>query len=125
LWLTFTVAEAPQGDPAEKTSVPVWLFPFIVALKITVPLMFTIPVCPGARVTEIWEGLSLATLTVVFPLELATAKLMATVALLARVIEAGPVRVQALVGDGLGEGDGDGAGVGIGVGVGVASQCEP
>jgi hypothetical protein len=87
--------------------------------------MFTIPVCPGASVTEMWEGLSLATLTVVLPLELATTKLMATVALLARVIEPGPVRVQAIVGDGLGEGDGDGAGVGIGVGVGVASQCEP
>ena len=90
----------------------------MVALKVTVPLMFTIPVCPGASETEMCEGLLLETLTVVLPLELATVRMMATVAWLAREIEPGPVKVQGLVGDGLGDGEGDGAGVGVGVGDG-------
>ena len=94
----------------------------MVALKVTVPLMFTIPVCPGASETEMCEGLLLETLTVVLPLELATAKLMATVALLAREIEPGPVKVQGLVGDGLGDADGEGDGAGVGVGVGDGLQ---
>jgi hypothetical protein len=63
------------------------LFPFIVAMKLTVPLPLTVPVCPGASVTEMWAEFVLSDrLTVVLPPALATAKLMEAVALFASVM---------------------------------------
>jgi hypothetical protein len=66
-------------------------------------------------------------LTVVLPLELATPKLTAAVALFTSAKEVGLAdSVQApVVGDGLGEGAGVGVGVGTGVGVGDGLQFTP
>ena len=103
------------------------MFPFIVTTKVTVPLLFTIPVCPAASVTEMWDEFVFpALLTVVVPPALATTKLREAVPLLARVKELGlAYNVQLFVGVGTGVGTGVGVGVGTGVGVGVGLQFTP
>ena len=100
------------------------MFPFIVATKVTVPLPLTVPVCPGASVTEMWEESVLPDrLTVVLPPAFATAKLMEAVALFSSVMELGLAdKVQS---DGVGVGTGVGVGVGTGVGVGDGLQFTP
>jgi hypothetical protein len=93
-----------------------------------VPLPLTTPVCPGASVTEICEGLVLPDrLTRVLPLELATLNLTGAVPLLRMLKVVGLAeRVQGpVVGDGLGEADGVGVGTGVAVGVGVGLQFTP
>ena len=83
------------------------------------PLPLTVPVCPGANVTEMWGPFVFPDrLTVVLPLELATPKLTLAVALFARVKEPGLAdKVQGFVGVGSGEGVGTGVGVGVGLGL--------
>jgi hypothetical protein len=95
-------------------------------MKVTVPLPLTVPVCPGANVTEMWAPFVFPDrLTVVLPLELATPRLTAAVALFASVKEVGLAdNVQAPV-VGVGLGVGSGVGVGTGVGVGVGLQLTP
>jgi hypothetical protein len=91
-------------------------------MKVTVPLPLTVPVCPEASVTAMWDEFVLPDrLTVVLPPALATARLMEAVPLLASVMELGLAdKVQAFgVGLGVGAGVGVGTGVGVGVGVGV------
>jgi len=97
------------------------LFPFIVATKVTVPLPLTVPVCPAASVTEMWDEFVLPDkLTVVVPPAFATPKLTEAVALLSSVKVLGLAdNVQGFVGDGLGDGAGVGVATGVGVGVGV------
>ena len=59
-------------------------------MKVTVPLPLTVPVCPGANVTEMWGAFVFPDrLTVVPPLELATPRVTAAVALFASVKEVG------------------------------------
>ena len=91
------------------------------------PLPLTVPVCPGANVTEMWGPFVFPDrLTVVLPPALATAKLTEAVALLVSVNEVRLAdNVQGSVGDGLGEGAGVGVGVGTGVGVGDGLQFTP
>ena len=56
-------------------------------MKVTVPPTLTVPVCPIASVTAMWDGFVLSDrLTVVLPPALATAKLMEAVALFASVM---------------------------------------
>jgi len=63
------------------------LVPFIVAMKVTVPLPLTVPVCPIASVTAMWGEFVLSDkLTVVLPPALATAKVMEWVSLFASVM---------------------------------------
>ena|SRR6185503_13838235 len=90
-------------------------------MNVTVPLPLTVPVCPEANVTEMWDEFVLPDrLTVVLPPAFATPKLMEAVPLLSSVIEVGLAdKVQGFVGDGLGEGAGVGVGTGVGVGVGL------
>ena len=87
----------------------------------TEPLPLTVPVCPGASVTEMWDEFVLPDrLTVVLPPALETLKVTEADALLASVNEFRLADiVQGLVGDGLGEGAGVGVATGVGVGVGV------
>ena len=93
------------------------------------PLPLTVPVCPGASVTAIWEELELLKPTVVLPLELAMLKVTEAVPLFSSVKEPGLAdNVQApVVGEGVGVGEGlqftplllQGVGVGSGVDTGV------
>jgi hypothetical protein len=72
------------------------------------------------------ELLSLEALTVVLPFALATLNVMVAVSLLASFTELTlAVKVQGLVGDGLGEGEGEILGLGDGVGVGDGLQFTP
>ena len=99
------------------------MVPFIVTMKVTVPLPLTVPVCPGASVTAMWgEFVLLDRLTVVLPPALETPTLMEAVPLFSSVIEVGADNVQGFVGDGVGVAPGVGVGTGVGVGVGVP-QC--
>ena len=91
------------------------------------PLPLTVPVCPGANVTEMWGPFVFPDrLTVVLPLELATPKLTVAVALFASAKEPGLAdKVQGFVGVGSGVGSGGGVGAGVGVGVGLGLQFTP
>jgi hypothetical protein len=94
-----------------KVIVPVRPAPFTTTLNVTVPLPpVTMPVCPGASVTEMCAGLlMLDRLTTVIPLEFCTLRANETVPVWASSTELGlAVSVHApVVGVGLGEGVGD------------------
>jgi hypothetical protein len=94
----------------------------MVAMKATVPLPLTVPVCPEASVTAMWDEFVLPDrLTVVLPPAFETPMLMEAVPLLASVMEVGADNVQGF-GVGVGVAAGVGVGTGVGVGVGVP-QC--
>ena len=71
-----TEVDTLQGEVAVKVTLPPWLLPFTRILNRTLPLPpETMPVCPGARLTEICEVLVFpVALIVVVPLELFTDK---------------------------------------------------
>ena len=93
-----------------KLIVPTGLLPFTTTVNVTVPLPFTMPVCPGASVAEMCEGLlMLDRLTVVGPLEFCTVRPNETLPVWACITGLGSaVSVHApVVGLGVGEGVGD------------------